>query len=299
MTEPPKQHPVPAHLFAMALVVVTMALYLPTLGAGFAWDSKIQVQYDSFIHDLQNLPAVLSLRVLGMDVIDFNRPTQLLSLMADAALWGKHPFGYHLTSVLLHAAVTVLLFTFCRRLTSTWCAFAAALLYAVHPVNCEAVAEIGYREDILTALFVLAGLNCAAKWDATWRSGLVCVPCFFLAIGAKETAVAGPVLLAFYWWWFRRREPRPPWLALIGAAALVVGVFLLARFVYETRESVIFATKPPRLEALGRDPAPSVAHLDILSHANGLAARFVRGLRSIFDTQLRPAVGAGCPGRWW
>jgi hypothetical protein len=280
MTDSKKPYTVPPALAAAAVALVAAALYLPTLGADFAWDSQIQVRYDTFIHDLRNLPAVLSLRVLGMDVIDFNRPTQLLSLMTDAALWGKHPFGYHLTSVLLHTTVTVLLFTFCRRLTSTWCAFAAAILYAVHPVNCEAVAEVGNREDVLATLFVLAGLNAAAAWGATWRSGLACVPCFFLAIGAKESAVVGPVLLALYWWWFRRppsavpsnpgsvsteakatfpgsasgyelrrtgAEPRRAWLTLIGATAIAVGAFLVARFVCEMRDSAIFATKPARL----------------------------------------------------
>lgn len=247
MMDAPKQHPAPAYLLALSLVVVSVALYLPTLGAGFAWDSKIQVQYDTFIHDLQNLPAVLSLRVLGMDVIDSNRPTQLLSLMADAVLWGKQPFGYHLTSVLLHAAVVVLLFSFGHRLNSVWGAFVGALLFAVHPVNCEAVAEVGYREDLLAALFVLAGMNCVAAWGTTWRGGAVCVLSFYFAIGAKEAAVAAPLLLAAYWWWFRRDEPRRPWLILIGAATLVVCLFLLARFVCETNASAVIPKKPVRL----------------------------------------------------
>ncbi len=247
MKDTPKSRAVPPALAALLLALAAAALYLPTLGADFAWDSQIQVRYSTFIHDLGNLPAVLSLRVLGMDVLDFNRPTQLLSLMADAALWGKHPLGYHLTSLALHVGVTVLLFTFCLRLLPLWCAFAAALVFAAHPVNCEAVAEVGNREDVLATLFVLAGLNCAAKWGATWRGAALGVPCFFLGIGAKECAVAGPAILALYWWWFRRDEPRRAWLLLIGAVSLTVGAFVLARFACETRDSAIFAMKPPRL----------------------------------------------------
>jgi len=141
MTDSPKPRAIPPSLAAPVLALIAMALYLPTLGAGFAWDSQIQMRDDGFIHEARNLPAVLSLRVLGMDVLDFNRPTQLLSLMADSALWGEKPFGYHLTSVLLHATMTVLLFMFCHRFVPAGCAFAATLLFAVHPVNCEAVAE--------------------------------------------------------------------------------------------------------------------------------------------------------------
>lgn len=244
MTNPAKLHTVPPGLAAALLALVTAALYLPTLSADFAWDSQIQVRDDTFIHNLGNLPAVLSLRVLGMDVLDFNRPTQLLSLLLDAAFWGRHPFGYHLTSLLLHVAVTLLLFWFCRRLTSIWSAFAVALLFAVHPVNCEAVAEVGYREDLLATLFIIAGLNFAAKWGATWRGATSCGVCLLLAIGAKESAVFGPMLVALYWWWFRRDEPRKPWLWLIAALALVVAAFVAARFALEPKHSAIFIEKP-------------------------------------------------------
>ncbi len=247
MNAAPKPRSRPPAILGTVPALATAALYLPTLRGDFAWDSQIQVRYGSFIHDPGNLAAVLSLRVLGMDVLDFNRPTQLLSLMADAAVWGKLPFGFHLTSLVLHVGVAVLLYAFCCRLVPAWYAFAAALFFAAHPVNCEAVAEVGNREDVLATLFVLAGLNCAAKWGATWRGGLICVACFFLAIGSKECAVAGPVLLALYWWWFRRTEPQRPWLVLIGTVSLAVGAFLLARFAFETRDSAIFAVKPGRL----------------------------------------------------
>jgi tetratricopeptide (TPR) repeat protein len=242
----PRVAPSPA-LAAALLAVAAAALYLPSLSADFAWDSVMQVRNDSFIHDPRHLKDVLTLRVLSMDVLDFNRPVQLLSLMADAALWGRHPFGFHLTNLLLHAGVTVLLFVFARRLVPTGAAFAAALVFAAHPLHVEAVAEVGNREDLLAALFTLAGLNAAARWGATWRGALLIVPCFFLAIAAKETAVVAPVLLALYAWWFRRADAPRAWVALLVAVALVVGGFLVARFALAPRESLVFVSKPERL----------------------------------------------------
>lgn len=239
--------PLPPVLAAGALALIAATLYLPSLSADFAWDSVMQVRNDNFIHDPRNLPAVLTLRVLGMDVLDFNRPVQLLSLMADAAIWGRHPFGFHLTNLLLHAGVTALLFLFARRLIGPWAALAAALVFAAHPLHAEAVAEVSNREDLLAAFFTLAGLNAAAHWGATWRGALLAVPCFFLAVAAKESAVVAPVLLALYWGWFRRAESRRAWLALLAATALAVGGFLAARFAMAPRESLIFARKPERL----------------------------------------------------
>ncbi|MCX8089950.1 MAG: tetratricopeptide repeat protein [Verrucomicrobiae bacterium] len=232
---------------AGGLALLAAAIYLPSLSADFAWDSVMQVRNDQFIHDLRNLPAVLTLRVLSMDVLDFNRPTQLLSLMADAAIWGRHPFGFHLTNILLHGGVTALLFLFARRLLGPWPALAAALVFAAHPLHAEAVAEVANREDLLAAFFTLAGLNAAAQWGATWRGALLTVPCFFLAVGAKESAVVAPALLALYWWWFRRAESRRAWLTLLAAASVAVGGFVVARFALEPRESLIFQRKPERL----------------------------------------------------
>ena len=125
--------------------------------------------------------------------------------------------GYHLTGLLLHAGVTALLFLLIVRLLdgapqARVVAFLAALLFAVHPVNCETVAEPSYREDLLVALFVLAGLNCAAWFEIGWLSGIATVLLFFLAVGAKESGVAGPVALGVYWCLFRRTEPRRAWL---------------------------------------------------------------------------------------
>ena len=82
------------------LAAVTLAVFWPTLSARFVYDAVLQIQTGDFIHDPGNWLPVLSLRVLGMDVLDFNRPAHLASLMLDAAVWGREPFGYHLTSVL-------------------------------------------------------------------------------------------------------------------------------------------------------------------------------------------------------
>ncbi|MFM8810134.1 MAG: hypothetical protein ACKOJB_14750, partial [Chthoniobacterales bacterium] len=86
--------------FLFALVV---ALYFPTLRGGFVYDSIAQVLYSDYIHTSANWSDVLTLRVVGQDELDRNRPLHLASLMLDAAIWRKNPFGYRLTSVLLHA----------------------------------------------------------------------------------------------------------------------------------------------------------------------------------------------------
>jgi len=104
-------------LFQIALLVgVTLAVFSSTLSSGFVYDARLQILTDTFIHDSRNWLDVISGRVLGRDVLDFNRPVHLASLMLDAAIWGKEPFGYHLSSVLIHAGNVVLLWAVLRHL---------------------------------------------------------------------------------------------------------------------------------------------------------------------------------------
>ena len=74
------------------------------------------------------------------------RPVTGLSFFADSFIWKKNPFGFHLTNVLLHFAVCLLVFVLASLLTkSKNVALLAALLFCVHPVQSELVCSIGYR----------------------------------------------------------------------------------------------------------------------------------------------------------
>ena len=201
---------------ALLLVVVAFALYWPSLNADFVWDARSVILTNSYVHGLRNLPDVLTLRVMRLDVIDNNRPLFLVTAMLDWALWGTNPFGYHLTNNLLHALVVALLFAFARKLMAgapPWAPFFAALLFAVHPLNCETVAEISYRKDLIVAACILGALNLAAIFQPVFsrRNVLLgggCVVCLLLAAATKENAVAGPFALGAYWLLFRRDELR-------------------------------------------------------------------------------------------
>ena len=182
---------------AALLAAITFAVFSATLTADFVYDARMQILAGDFIHDWRNWPAVLSFSVLGMDVLDFNRPVMLASLMLDAAAWGREPFGYHLTSVLIHVVNVVLLWLVIREMTrpetgsqagpeKRLLPLLAALVFAVHPIVAEAVCEPTFREDLLVATFSLTALMLAIRHDPTspgferWRA-LGCTLCCLLA----------------------------------------------------------------------------------------------------------------------
>ena len=88
------------------------------------------------------------------------RPFTFATLAFNWALQGAHPLVFHLLNLLLHAAVTLLLYLLlCALLEETangkTVALVAAALFAVHPIHTEAVASIAGRSELLAAAFLL------------------------------------------------------------------------------------------------------------------------------------------------
>jgi hypothetical protein len=280
--------------FSAGLFLLVVALYAPTLRGEFVYDSIAQVLNGDYIHTAANWGEVLTLRVVARDELDRNRPLHLASLMADAALWKKNPFGYRLTSVLLHALNAALLFAIaaiglcrCRGALrapeqlknkaaargngrparsrpdntggtlvppgqGSWGAiFAAlfgALIFALHPLVVEAVAEPSNREDLLVLFPTLfgvlllsrAGVRPPRRW---WPLNLALVACAFLAVTAKESGAATPFVLLAAAWLFAPGEFKK-WLPGVVLGVVVAGGFLAASYVFRPVESAVFAHVP-------------------------------------------------------
>lgn len=245
---------------ALLVALTAFVLYLPSLRSGFVYDAEAQILTDTYIHDPSHLTEVITFQVLGRDVLDFNRPVHLLSLMGDSLLWGKQPAGYHLTSNLLHALNAGMLCLFLLRLLAhenvsprrITCAVLPALLFAIHPVSTEVVAEVSYREDLLATGFLLLAMLAALGFAKRqgWRAaawGSAAVTAIFLACASKETGATGPFLLAACWLLFYRDQPRLRWVFLVTTSALATGGFFLIRHLMEPQNSVVFAHQPDYL----------------------------------------------------
>ena len=247
-------------LILLALGVLVFAVFLPTLHSQFVYDAQAEIGLWAWLHDPHNILTAVSFRLMSLDVLDFNRPVAVAWLMYNSMLWGHDPFGYHLDSILLHIAVTSLVFVFIRHLLDhgaphgdparrNSAAFFATLLFALHPLVTEAVCEPANCKDLLATLFGVAALLLATRHRPGFGPGdparmLLCPFLCLLSIGSKELGVAFPAVLLAYWFLFRRREPAMFWLAIIGGGATVDILFLIARFSLEHHPSVIFLHPP-------------------------------------------------------
>jgi len=76
--------------------------------------------------------------------------------MLDCEVYGLKPWGHHLTSVLIHALNSVLVFVVFRKMTGAmWRSFALALLFGLHPLRVQSVTWICERKDVLSLFFWL------------------------------------------------------------------------------------------------------------------------------------------------
>ena len=236
---------------AVFLAIGSYVIYRSSLSSDFVYDARKEILDEGFITSLSNLPAVLSLKVLNMPLMLGPRPGQMLYLMFNAALWDKEPFGYHLSSNLLHAANVGLLYMLLVRLAKTeradfakksaWkihlIAAVATLIFALHPIAVESVAEISYSSSLLVTFFLLVALLAATVFKAeNARAGIFIGAlgafCAFAAVTCKESGVTVALVLMVYWFLFRRNEAKPPWILFLSAATAMTVAFLTLRFMF-------------------------------------------------------------------
>ena len=143
---------------AGALVLLLVLLvYSRALGFGFVnWDDPMLVLENERI---QSLSPSTVIAIFAVRPGHTYQPVRELSHALDLAIWGDWGPGHHLLNVLLHATAAILLLLIARRLGyQRLAALAAALLFACHPVNVEAVAWVSSRKYGLLAVFGLAAL---------------------------------------------------------------------------------------------------------------------------------------------
>lgn len=214
----------------IALLLITTAMvYSPSLQHSFVYDDHVTIAENRYLDDPAHLWDVLTLRTLAdHHVIDGQRPVLLLTMFMDHALWGKNPAGYHATNVVLHLLCIVLAYLLARRLDfTTTTAVAAATLFAFHPALTEAVLVPSFREDILATGFGLLFLLTAMSSRGWWLSPLM----LCAALGAKESAIVWPSVIAWIWLCYPEKAPgRSRLLFVLSAAGVLTGLFLLHAF---------------------------------------------------------------------
>src|SRR5205085_9467176 len=117
-------------LLALAVIGITFLAYSGTLGYEFVYDDRGQIVNNPFIQSWHYLPRYFSDHVWGhVDPTmlgNYYRPMFLVWLLINEALFGLKSSWWHLTTILAHVAVTLMVFTLARRLLKSLPAAAIA-----------------------------------------------------------------------------------------------------------------------------------------------------------------------------
>jgi protein O-mannosyl-transferase len=159
------------------------------------------------------------------------RPLAVATFALDWQVNGAGPFGtawFHAVNVGWHIGASLLVALLARRWRGDAAALAAGVLFAVHPVHVEAVANIVGRNELMAACFTLLALYAALErqsvgWTAAALAG---------GILSKENAAAAPVLIAGAWLLGIRPVPaRRRLLAFVGTWVVLAGGYALLRWI--------------------------------------------------------------------
>lgn len=257
-------------LLASGIIPPLLALlvYAPVLGHGLLWDDSAILERQ--LPGLTVSKALLPPSNLHQWSYHYYRPMVVLSLLLDRALYGTDPFGYHLTVLLLHAAVSYSVFLLGTRWMSPARATLGGSLFAVFPLHAECVGWIAGRTDVLASLFGVLAVALFSKGLGPWagsralregssppggfsRLALAGSGALFLgALLSKESAIAlVPVFLAAAWMGGAVRYPRMAGWAL-GVVLASVGIYLAMRVLLNpgARTAAITTGGHPALRAV-------------------------------------------------
>ncbi len=187
-------------LLNIALVLAALLTWGTVLSNDFVFfDDDKAVLYN---HALQNpsLSKFFSGQNLGMYA-----PLSWIGYWIGSLLSGKSAWGYHLLSVILHAINTLMVFAWLKGLSSrTAIAFFAAILFAVHPMQAEAVCWVAALSTVLFSSFYLGSLLAYLQFLSKKSHGWLALSLllFLFACWSKSAAVTLPLLLLvmdYYW----------------------------------------------------------------------------------------------------
>ena len=194
---------------AVVTAIIILA-YGPSLQNQFVnWDDDAHFLNNPFVRSF-NIKEILTTTVNGIYI-----PLTSLSFALEYHFFKATPFIYHLDNLLLHLAVTAMVFLFCLRCgSSVPAAGAAALIFGLHPMHVESVAWATGRKDVLYAFFYMLALLCYLRHLRRLEQGTACRRGWefwltlifgFLSVLAKPMAFSLPFALLACDWFLRRR----------------------------------------------------------------------------------------------
>lgn len=236
-----------ARFFPIGLLLLGFLLYANTFGHQYALDDAIVIYDNEFTQKgVEGIGDILKydtfrgfFKVEGKEQLVSGgryRPLTLVLFAIEVELFGLNPLAGHLVNALLYGLLVLLIyklvllfFAKAKPEKAQWIALATSLLFAVHPVHTEAVANIKGADEITTMLGGLAAIyfSMRAFDQKKWAWHILAAVLFFLGLLAKENAITLVAVVPLAYYFFRGLpllKTISPTLPFLGAAAVFLAI---------------------------------------------------------------------------
>lgn len=179
---------------ALLIAIIAALLYAGIVTHPHVLDDQVLISNQPDVRDPTDLRTIFLGRYWGAlhPEDKLYRPLTIWTISLNyrlneiLGLPGTHPAQYRITSILLHASASVLLYTFAMRIGLTpFAGYVAALLFAAHPIHTEAVVAAVNRSELLSLCFGLGFLMLHHARRHIWAGAL----CLLMALFSKESAL--------------------------------------------------------------------------------------------------------------
>ena len=171
------------------IIFVVIGLYYPSLFSQF--NSIDDAHIISYLEDTDF--KLLDILLPGKS--HYYRPVLWLTFFFDKYVWGLEPSFMHLENIIIHAVNAVLVYVLALRIAGEdeqrlELPLLAALLFAAHPINTEAVCWVAGRTDPLATVFILAAACYLFGPSSSESAAKLYIPaaCIFMGCLVKEIA---------------------------------------------------------------------------------------------------------------
>jgi len=304
----------------LAAVIVFLAAVLshaPALKNGYVIDDFRSVLQNEFATEWYSFRTAISPGNFispSFPVKTGSRPLTLLSWLIDGSLYKNRLPGYHLTNILLHGLNSVLVFYLAfilsgwprgpagqgttslvfvtapdAQLETVFCAAFAGLIFAVHPLQTEAVDVISFRGDLLACFFYVLSLIVLLKGLEGRALYYAALPLLFaLGLLSKEAMISMPVACLLVAWLFgKQRISRVGLITAVSVGAVIAAayaLFWMNKFDYRVHE-VVFTSIKDNISPLSSTGAYlNTVLLTLLHYARTLL--FPAGLSAEYQLEL-------------
>ncbi len=204
----------------LVLAILILIIYFPSLFAPFYFDDFVSILDNPRIHQLSNILEIMKMYFTGRGLVQ-------ITLAVDWFIYSGQSYGFHLTNVFFHIAVTYLVYIITNKIWEILnfpknngnkyfdVGFFSALFFAVHTINTETVTYIISRSgQLATIVFLIFYFSSIHKFhilikneSTIWNSlydlliiSILIILGVFIGVGAKETIVTLPFIFLLTIW---------------------------------------------------------------------------------------------------